>query len=90
MIYCDQTHDVCPFCGNKMELNKEKYECDICRGQIYEQTCPETNNKYYITSIKKYKSYIKNNNQQQEKRKFSLWNLFSFIKKYYFKSNYKL
>lgn len=70
MIYCDQTHDVCPFCGNKMELNKEKYECDICRGQIYEQTCPETNNKYYITSIKKYKSYIKNNNQQQEKRKF--------------------
>lgn len=70
MVYSDTTHDICPFCGSKLVDKEGIYECNICRGQIYEKTCPKTNNKYYVTTIKKYTSYANTNTNQKEKRKF--------------------
>ena len=70
MIYCDHTHDICPFCGKKTKYHNGVYECDICRGQIYEKECEKTHKKYYVTSIKKFKSNINNNETIIEKRKF--------------------
>ena len=70
MIYSDITHEICPFCGKETTYNNGIYECDICRGQIYEKECIQTHNKYYVTSIKKYKSNIYNKQTILEKRKF--------------------
>lgn len=56
MLYSDEKHDVCPFCGSELKKEDGKYECDICRGEFYEQTCPTHNKKYYVSTIKKHNS----------------------------------
>lgn len=65
MIYCDEKHNVCPFCGNELKYIDNKYNCEICSGQIYEETCLNTNEKYFVSTIKKY-----NHNLDTEKNKF--------------------
>lgn len=70
MIYSSKRMVDCPFCGGKLKLNKEtdEYECDSCRMIIKKEVCPETNGKYFSTSIShleefkvKAESYSKNN-----------------------------
>lgn len=70
MIYSDTDHGICPFCGNKMNKSENSYDCELCRAEILEQKCPNTNEKYYISRIKKYKSSFGQNENNQEKRKF--------------------
>ena len=54
MIYVDSKHDVCPFCGNKMEKHENTYECRSCRTIIRRNKCPHRNRIYYTTSIRGY------------------------------------
>ena len=60
MIYCDESFDVCPFCGNKLNYNNESYTCNVCRGQILKKKCNETNEEYYATTINNYMLSKKN------------------------------
>lgn len=52
MIYSDQKHNICPFCGNETTAGENYYECEICRTVIAKDTCPETNKPYFYTTIK--------------------------------------
>lgn len=69
MIYCDEKHDVCPFCGHPLEKVDDIYECKICRCEIKEEVCPNTKETYFVSGIKKYKSFS-DNNKSYEQRKF--------------------
>ena len=70
MIYCDTEHNICPFCGHKLENNEGTYECQLCRAEIKREKCSETNEEYYISSIKKYKSGTESFDSYKDKRKF--------------------
>ena len=70
MIYCDEKFDVCPFCGHELDNNNGVYECKLCRAEIKQEICPETNENYYVSSIKKYKSGVGAFDDYKEKRKF--------------------
>lgn len=67
MIYCDEKHNICPFCGHSLEKVNDIYECKICRCEIKEEVCPKTKETYFISGIKKYKSFINNKNYEQRK-----------------------
>ena len=54
MIYVDNKHDICPFCGNKMEKHEGSYECKSCRTIINKAKCPKRKRIYYTTSIRGY------------------------------------
>lgn len=69
MIYCDEKHNICPFCGHPLEKMNDVYECKICRCEIKEEVCPKTKETYFITKIKKYQSFI-DKNKSYEQRKF--------------------
>lgn len=63
MVYSDTKRDICPFCGSPLNevkdaLGKVHYECTTCRNVIEELECPETNKKYYATSIKDYHHFM--------------------------------
>lgn len=49
MIYCDDTFDKCPFCGNNLTKNNDSYDCGVCRGQIIKKICVETKKVFYMT-----------------------------------------
>ncbi|MBD5632058.1 MAG: hypothetical protein HDP34_02355, partial [Clostridia bacterium] len=58
MVHADKKRKECPFCKNKLTLNKEKslpdrpvYECTSCRTEIAEGYCPETGKTYPFTRI---------------------------------------
>ncbi len=58
MIYADAERTECPFCNNKLSVNKEKssadetvYECGSCRTEIHETRCVKTNKPYAYTKI---------------------------------------
>lgn len=62
MIYADTKRDECPFCNNKLYLNKEKstprrpvYECASCRTEIGTGYCPDTDTSFPYTKIANYK-----------------------------------
>lgn len=54
MIYADEVHDVCPFCGKNLTKNEKSYECGACRTVINVNICPESGEKYYSTAIKNF------------------------------------
>ncbi len=51
MVYADGTYDVCPFCGEELERNGEKHFCKLCRTEITDNVCPETERSYKAVSI---------------------------------------
>lgn len=58
MIYSDIKKEDCPFCQNKLTLNKEKsipeypvYTCESCRTEIGLKKCDETDSNFYYTTI---------------------------------------
>ncbi len=54
MVYADDEHKICPFCGKSMTQTEESYECGACRTVIRAHVCPETGTGYYSTSIKNF------------------------------------
>ena len=54
MIYADDKHDTCPFCGKTMTQTENSYECGACRTVIYAHICPESGTGYYSTAIKNF------------------------------------
>ncbi len=58
MIYSDDSHDICPFCGGKMERERreetEIYVCYECNTLIEKKQCPTNGRIYYATKIKDY------------------------------------
>jgi len=70
MIYSDRERKSCPFCGGELEENKGIHECHVCRAQISEAICPETNEKYYLSSIKKHRTSIETARVESERRRF--------------------
>jgi RNA polymerase subunit RPABC4/transcription elongation factor Spt4 len=54
MVYADEAHEVCPFCGKELIKTENGYECGACRTVIGENICPETGAKYYSTAIKNF------------------------------------
>ncbi len=54
MIYADEEHKICPFCGKSMTKTEESYECGACRTVIRAHVCPETETGYYSTAIKNF------------------------------------
>lgn len=54
MIYADESHDICPFCGKAMTKTDHSCECGACRTVIKLNICPETGEIYYSTAIKNF------------------------------------
>lgn len=54
MVYADDVHKVCPFCGKAMTQTDESYECGACRTVIRAHICPESGTGYYSTAIKNF------------------------------------
>ncbi len=63
MVYSDSTYDFCPFCGENLKLDGNKYFCKFCRTEIAENTCPETEHSYKSITI----SNLKVNHLEQRK-----------------------
>lgn len=70
MIWSDTEKKVCPFCGHTLEENEGVHECRLCRAQIREVLCPETNKVYYLSEIKKLRSLPELERSTSDKRKF--------------------
>ena len=54
MIYADNKHKKCPFCGNELTRDKNDknvWTCSVCRTRIQKCKCPDTNKMYYTTNI---------------------------------------
>ncbi len=71
MIYSDEIHDTCPFCGEKMEYNKKlkKFICKSCHETIQEKKCNEKDALYYETGIYGFKPKpFTGDNAYEEKR----------------------
>lgn len=51
MIYSDTERSICPFCGGKLSLNKEKhyYQCGDCMIQIKQGVCSENKQAFLYT-----------------------------------------
>ncbi len=54
MVYADEAHEICPFCGKNLTKTENAYECGACRTVIGEHICPETGTGYYSTAIKNF------------------------------------
>lgn len=54
MVYADESHDICPFCGKAMTKTEHSCECGACRTVINLNICPETGEIYYSTAIKNF------------------------------------
>lgn len=70
MIYSDASHKICPFCGNPMAINQKVYECNVCRARIEELVCPNTNETYFVSDIKKLRSELENSRAYIESHRF--------------------
>lgn len=56
MIYSDEVHAVCPFCGKNLTLSEDgKYECGACRTVIERIEFPADGRVYYKTDIKHFR-----------------------------------
>lgn len=64
MIYSTEKFSICPFCGNKLVKKGDGYQCAQCRQEINLETCPETNEPYYVTSISNY--VLKENDEEKK------------------------
>ncbi len=53
MIYSDESHDICPFCGKDMSDGEERRECGACRTVIERVESPD--GVYYRTDIKHFR-----------------------------------
>ena len=60
MIYTDETHDRCPFCGNPLTEHAGGFECTMCRARIEERTCDTTGERYFTSSIMKQRTVFHN------------------------------
>ena len=54
MVYADDSHESCPFCGKAMTQTDDSYECGACRTVIRAHICPESCTGYYSTAIKNF------------------------------------
>lgn len=54
MVYADDSHESCPFCGKAMTQTEDSYECGACRTVIRAHICPESGTGYYSTAIKNF------------------------------------
>lgn len=54
MVYADDSHESCPFCGKAMTQTDDSYECGACRTVIRAHICPEIGTGYYSTAIKNF------------------------------------
>ena len=54
MVYADDGHETCPFCGKLMTKTEDSYECGACRTVIRAHICPESGTGYYSTAIKNF------------------------------------
>ena len=54
MVYADDSHESCPFCGKSMTQTEDSYECGACRTVIRAHICPESGTGYYSTAIKNF------------------------------------
>lgn len=54
MVYADDSHESCPFCGKAMTQTDDSYECGACRTVIRAHICPESGTGYYSTAIKNF------------------------------------
>lgn len=70
MIRSDTKFRVCAFCGNEMEKTDTGYECEVCRAEITEAICPETQKLYLVSGIKQYISAADVERSNLEKRQF--------------------
>ena len=55
MIYADEEHRICPFCGKELAATDGGYECGACRTVIRKNICPETGERFYSTEIKHFR-----------------------------------
>lgn len=55
MIYADEAHSVCPFCGKDMAETEKGHECGACRTIIERAECPEAGREYFRTDIKHFR-----------------------------------
>ena len=70
MIYSDETFKTCAFCGNPMTVSSKGYECDVCRARIDEYVCPNTNEKYFVSDIKRLRSELEASRAYVESHRF--------------------
>lgn len=54
MIESDFGRKICPFCGEKLEVGSEGFECDSCRTVIAQRNCPTEDKPYFVTFIKNF------------------------------------
>ena len=55
MIYADDEHKICPFCGKPLSEIESGFECGACRTVIKSEFCPEAEKHYYLTELKYFK-----------------------------------
>ena len=70
MIYADETHDQCPFCGNPLARRSGGYECEACNARIEEKTCATFNERYYVSDIVRRRSMLHQNKERAERERF--------------------
>lgn len=58
MIYSDDNHNVCPFCGDELEKENDKFVCNSCKTVIGLDLCQIKNKQYYYSEIKDYKQFV--------------------------------
>lgn len=67
MVYSDDCHDVCPFCGKTLINDNNQYRCRSCRTTIKEKQCMETGERYWETSIFAYSPTFHTIEKRQDK-----------------------
>ena len=55
MVYSSEKFDICPFCGKPLQEEESSYYCSNCRTEIRKETCKETKEKYFVTSIRNFR-----------------------------------
>lgn len=64
MIYSTTEFKTCPFCGNELIFENNIYHCSTCRQEIRIDYCKETDKKFYVSTIYKYKLKEDSNNKE--------------------------
>jgi hypothetical protein len=55
MIYSDENHDTCPFCGHETVKDENGCHCKKCRTLIEERICETSGKRYYTSGIFEYR-----------------------------------
>lgn len=74
MIQVDESHRICPFCGEPTSYSSEKkqYFCRSCMSEIYKTTCPIKNIDYYYTDCQHLREQDKDSNLELHENDLSV------------------